>query len=404
MRAVHLIQIFLVTILMSFSSSCLTKDKRSGQNYPIEKTDSCFQNPAHSYEVFIPDHKTTDQNLPLLIAVDPHGSGKTAVKQLKEAVTNYPAILVASNLIQNNDPNFVKELKELITDAKKRYPVNDKVYLAGFSGGARMILSYAISHPVDGVLACGAFTGPDQLSSIKCPVMGLLGMTDFNFLETVQYIFDPGKLPVNVHVELINGAHEWPKNEILTNSWGWFRLSEDMYHDPDKVKIYVEKQNTHINALTAADKNIQAVCISRNMGSVESFEKLGSFRKKTQNIIWSESYMNELNKLSDVLRFEVEKRQEYSQALIEQDEAYWKEEIQELNEKVNTEPDEMKQMAYERLKSFLGIACYSYASRFTVQKNIRSLEQILLVYQIIEPENSDMHHFKNMLENMKHNM
>ncbi|MFB6341711.1 hypothetical protein ACE1ET_08310 [Saccharicrinis sp. FJH62] len=401
MRAGHLIQIFSVFMFSCLITSCHFKGKNEAQNYPLQKTDSCVQHPAHSYEIFIPEHKNPDQKLPLLVAVDAHGSGQTAVKHLKEAVTSFPAVLVASNLIQNSDPNFIKELDELIADVKKRYPVNDQVYLTGFSGGARMVLGYAMNHPVNGVLACGAFSGTDQLSAIKCPVMGLLGMTDFNFLETVQYIFDPAKLPDNAHVELINGSHEWPDSSKLTNSWGWFWLQDQNIDEATKVKLYVDEQKARIDSLTDVGQYLQAACISRNMGSVEAFEKIFSFREKIREITYSKDYSNQLSQLSDVLRFEVGKRQEYSQALLEKDSTWWKKEIDDLNNHVDLEPDKMKRMAYARLKSFLGIACYSYASRFVVQKNIANLEQILMVYRLAEPNNADLKRFNKFLTELR---
>ena len=138
----------------------------------VERTDTCLSNPAHSYQVFVPSHEKSDQQLPLLVAIDPHGSGQTAMEHLKEAASKYKVLLVASNLIQNNDPHYLQELDELIDDVKKRYPIGDRLFLAGFSGGARMSLGYAFNHAVAGVIACGAFARPQQLSAIKCPVIG----------------------------------------------------------------------------------------------------------------------------------------------------------------------------------------------------------------------------------------
>ncbi|MFB6318453.1 hypothetical protein [Saccharicrinis sp. FJH54] len=401
MRIGRLIQSSIVFVVLSMLVSCQSKGKSQGHNVAIEKTDSCLQHPSHTFQVFIPASTNLEQKIPLFIAVDPHGSGQTALNHLKAAVTEYPAVLVASNLIRNKDPNFISELEELIADVQKRYPVTKEIYLTGFSGGARMVLGYAMKHQVDGVLACGAFSGPDQLFAIKCPVMGILGMTDFNFLETVQYIFDPARLPANVHIELINGAHEWPDGKTLSASWGWFQLSRQDIKDQDRLNMFVNQQNACIDSLIKAGKDIRAICISRNMGSVGSFEKLGSFRKQTREITYSDSYIDALNALSDVLRFEVKKREEYSQALMDRDAEWWRKEIDDLNHHVDNEPDEMKQMAYARLKSFLGIACYSYASRFVVQKNVANLKQILMVYQLAEPNNADLKRFNKFLTELK---
>lgn len=396
-------QLFIISILPGVLSSCHPINKNTGNSVAVEQTVSCAANPAHAYEVFIPAHATTDRQLPLLVAIDPHGSGKTAVDHLKEAVTRYPAALVASNLIQNNDPNYMSELGELISDAKKRFPVGDRIYLVGFSGGARMVLGYASNHQVNGVIASGAFASPNQLAAIKCPVMGLIGMDDFNFLETVQYILSPESLPSNAHIELTNASHEWPEKTRLTSVFSWFQLSEEKGNRFDKQQVirYIKGQQVRIDSLAGAGELLQAACISRNMASVSTFENIGSFRSTTNELVKQEAYKQKLSHLTESLRFEVHLRQIYSQALSEKNEVWWKKEISALHEKMASEPDEMTQMAYKRLGGFLGIVCYSYAGRFAAQKDIQHLEQILIVYRLAEPDNPDMKHFSEILEQLK---
>ena len=69
---------------------------------------------SDAYEVYLPEGPTPATGWPLLIAIDPHGSGKTAMNHLQGAVTNYPAVLVASNQIQNNDPNYMQERNNFV--------------------------------------------------------------------------------------------------------------------------------------------------------------------------------------------------------------------------------------------------------------------------------------------------
>lgn len=392
-------KLFLFSMLISIVSACQPSHQKIENQGAVEKRDSCLTHPAHSYQVYIPA-RTASDNLPLLIAIDPHGSGKTAVDHLKEAVTKYPAVLVASNLIQNNDRNYTQELDELITDVKKRYPVDDHIYLVGFSGGARMVLGYATNHKVSGVMASGAFANPDQLSAIKSPIMGLIGMDDFNFLESVQYLLNPSTLPANAHIELTNASHEWPPKNRLTNVWGWFQLSNKSTSD-QKFSQYVSQQQSRIDSLTKTGDLIQAVCIGRNMASVGTFEKAGSFHATTNGLIKKEAYKQQLSKLTESLQFEVKMRQIYGKALLDKKADWWKKEISSLHEKMNSEPDELMRMAYKRLSGFIGIVCYSYSGQFAARKDIPHLKQILMVYRLAEPDNPDMKHFSEILEQLK---
>ena len=141
------------------------------------------------------------------------------------------------------------------------------------------MLGYAVNHPVSGVIACGAFASPDQLAAIHCPVMGLIGMDDFNFPEMVQYILKPENTPSHVHIELTEASHAWPAESRLTSVFGWFRLSASSNKEASKQEIatFVKEQQVRIDSLTEAGELLQAACISRNMASVEAFEKAGFF-------------------------------------------------------------------------------------------------------------------------------
>lgn len=403
MRVSLLKQLFILSVLLGVAAGCHPSNKITDNTDVIEQTDTCRSNSAHTYQVFVPAHQKTDHDLPLLVAVDPHGSGKTAIDHLKQAAAKYPAVLVASNLIQNNDPNFIKELDELVADARQRFSPGTHVYLVGFSGGARMVLGYAANRMVDGVIASGAFAAPDQLSAIKCPVMGLIGMDDFNFLETAQYVLSPESMPSNAHIELTRASHEWPGKDRLANVFGWFRLSDesDKRFGSQQIKQYIKDQQARIDSLAEVGDLIQAACISRNMAATDRFEKIGSFRSEANDLNNKDSYKKQLSQLVESLRFEVNMRQTYGQALLAESEDWWKKEISALHEKVNSEPDAMTQMAYKRLSGFLGIVCYSYSGQFAAQKDVPRLEQILKIYRLAEPDNPDMKHFSEILEQLK---
>jgi pimeloyl-ACP methyl ester carboxylesterase len=403
MRALSMVQLLAAVVLSGLLLACQSPHKKSDPLSASVLTDSCQSNPQHTYEVYVPAHRSADTRLPLLVAIDPHGSGFTAIQHLKEAATVYPAVLVASNLIQNDDPYYMQELNELITDVQKRFPVGKQIYLAGFSGGARMVLGYAARHPVNGVLACGAFAGPGQLVAIHCPVMGLIGMDDFNFPEMVGYILKPAKTPSNVHVGLMEASHAWPDKKRLTNMFGWFRLSapSDAGVPKKKVNAFVEAQQARIDSLVGAGELLQAACIGRNMASVEAFDKAGSFQAMTNELTRRPAYRNELSQLTSSLQFEFNRRQVFLQSLFSKDESWWRSEISALHQKMASEPNRMKRMAYKRLSGFLGIVCYSYAKQLAGQKDIPHLSKILMIYRLAEPENKDMQHYTKVLETLK---
>ena len=397
------IMIFLIIstpsgILPGCHSSVISKKNETAKTAENVKIPDSSQD----YALFIPKGEQPKQGWPLLVAIDPHGSGNTALNHLKDAATTYPAIVVASNQIQNNDPHYEEELDALIAGLKKRYPVGNRVYLVGFSGGARMALAYAPTHPVAGVIACGAFTGPEQLKAIHCPVIGLIGMDDFNFSEAAPYLLDPSDLPANVHIELTDASHEWPESNRLTSAWGWFQQSNKTRAGRTQIERYAKAQHQRIDSLVAAGELLQAICISRKMGSVQVFGQAASFQQQTSLLINSTAYKQYLTELSKSMQFEMTMRQQLAQSLFEKNKNWWAKEIESLHQKAATEPNTLKRMAYKRLTGFLGIICYSYSRQLAAQKDIPHLNQILMIYRLAEPENPDMQHFCEVLNSLKH--
>ncbi len=396
---IRILRHIFIVILCGNIISCQSPGNKKEQGPAIDKRETCLNNPAHTYQIFIPAGERSAKNLPVLVAIDSHGSGQNAVNHLKEAVSTYPAILVASNLIQNNDPHFIQELEELIADVKSRYSVGECIYLTGFSGGARMALTYAANHPANGVIACGAFANPKQLAAIRCSVTGILGMDDFNFPEVAGYILQPETTPPHVQIELSLASHEWPSPKQLSDVFGWYYLSENSV-SRKTIKTYVKKQQMRIDSLAGEGEILQAACIARNMSQEKEFEKAGSFHSINQNMTEKPAYKKQLSELAGSLQFEMKVRKAYSDALLQKDEAWWENEISVLNNKIETESNTMKQMAFKRLKGFLGIICYSYSRQFANQKDIPHLKQILMVYSLVEPENEDMKHFSELLADL----
>ena len=137
------------------------------------------------------------------------------------------------------------------------------------------------------------------------------------------------------------------------------------------------------------------------MASVERFEKAGSFHTTTNELTNSTAYKQQLSQLEESLQLEIKLRQMYGPALLEKNGAWWKKEVHALNEKIASEPDDMKKMAYKRVNGFLGIACYSYSRQFADQKDTPHLEQVLTVYRLIAPDNTEMLRLTKLLEKLK---
>lgn len=386
---------FISALLIIAVASCAGTKKDTISAKATESTDSCTTNHQNRYEVYVPQRKSTQEKLPLLVILDSHGSGKFALEKFKKAATNYGIILVASDLVKNGYPDFEQAIQTLVEDVRQKYPINDKLYITGFSGGARMALGYALSHPTQGLILCGALGSPQQIGSLSCPIISISGTDDFNFIETAQFMFQEQTMPSNLKIELLSSSHSWPDSETLSNAVGFLTLYSS--EENSTIENFCKLQKTRIDTLKKAGEWIKAEIVARDMATTPNLDKDKSFSSTYNTLKSSEEYNQQMQHLAQCLNQEGTLRQKYGDAFSSKDEIWWKNEIKTMNKQISQTTDQFTKDLYLRIKGFWGIACYSYCNQAASQRNETLLSKILLIYKEVEPQNSDMLYFSAFL-------
>jgi dienelactone hydrolase len=386
--------VLLCIMLLGLTSSCSGAGAQH-KNKPVEQSESCTSNPQNTYEVYVPSCAKDSKEMALLVIIDAHGSGKFALQKFKTTANQYCAVAVASNLVRNGFAGFQNAIQELISDARKKYPVGKTVFIAGFSGGARMALEYASLHPANGLLLCGALANAGQIKALNCPVFSISGMDDFNFIETAQYLFDNQYIPQNLKIELTNNSHSWPDSSMLANAFGFLYLNNKSIDDSNysEIEAYTQQQTSRLTQFEHDGDYIKAALIARNMSSVKAFDDKQFFDSAYQQIKGNNLYINSLDKVKKCLVYESGVRQHYMNALVEHDSLWWANELKTINIQIQSAPDAYTRDMYFRIKGFWGIVCYSIANQSIAQQNFELLNKILPVYRTLEPENPDAYYF-----------
>ena len=357
----------------------------------VEKTDSCKLDSKNTYEVYIPEREKSIEKLPLLVIIDSHGSGKFAIEKFKQAANQYPVILVASNLVKNGFEDYEGAIHTLIDDVRQKYPADETVFMTGFSGGARMALGYGLAHQLSGLILCGALATADQISALRCPVISISGMDDFNFLETAQYLFQEQLIPGNLKIELTNASHNWPDSPMLTNAFGFLQLSCQAGDIPSSTKsqiaAYCQYQQARIDSLKKQRDFLKAALVARNMSSTTPFNNDKTFATTYSELKANPEYNSQLNLLKNCLDIEISKRQTYINAFMTKDSVWWKNEIKTTDEKIKAEQDSYTRDMHLRIKGFWGIVCYSFGNQAIKEQNAEMLNKIVTIYHMVEPEN-----------------
>ncbi len=378
-------------------------------NKALSFQDTCSDNINHTYEVYIPGNAKSCSRLPLLIIVDPHGDGKSALHRFIPAAEKYKCILAASDLLKNNYENYLVEINMLKNDVIAKYPTNGTIFLAGFSGGARMALSFGQRNIVDGIIACGALATRNQIITIRAPVYAITGMQDFNFIETAQYFFQPALAPANLFIELSEELHEWPSPNVLSNAIAFLILDKDAVNmkcidGKELGRKLSENKKTEIEILKKKHDFLSALLVAKNMARLHSEADANLFESLINSLEYSQEFNNELNRLRESIRFELSVRDAYMKALLAEDLSWWKTEISSLNNNISKDKDRYRNYAYKRIKAFLGIMCYSISNKALQSNDLKNAEKLLSIYKLLEPDNPDMFYFYALYYKKKGNL
>ncbi|MCB9000222.1 MAG: hypothetical protein H6540_09185 [Bacteroidales bacterium] len=378
---------FIISLLLFsllFGTSC---HRNTSVTFSDSKSDKCDTDPDNSYHYILP--LNSKAKLPLLVILDSGGDGAMAVEKTRPALTRIPCVVVGSDLVRNNYPDYDKAITLLISDAIKKFPVDPyKIFIAGFSGGARMAFEYAGRHKLKGVMMLGA--GPDikSIRELPCPVYMISGINDFNFAETYYNPLTFSGQGIFMS-DYFRGRHEWPPAESMKDGY-IFLMGLSTPNGKKLLKneseILTESADSLINAgdvffaLKAVEKAINMD--PENKHARELMEKIRTDKKLSYKIKKIESDLKEESRIN----------QAYSKASMEMDSLWWNNELSQLADYISrTHGDQ--QDHYLRVKAFLGILFYSHLnSLLHAQPENKQIEHLLAAYKTAEPENPDVYY------------
>jgi predicted esterase len=190
----------------------------------------CKNNSEQTYALYLPSSYSDARRWPLIAAFDPGARGNVPVEHFMEAAERYGFIVCGSNNSHNGPmPPTGEAAKAMLGDVVARFSIDDKrVYLTGFSGGARAATTLAMffNGQIAGVIGCGAgfAEGLNVNSSLPFIYYGTVGTDDFNYPEMKQLDRTLEQARIVHHVEVFEGGHEWASSETCVSAIEWIEL------------------------------------------------------------------------------------------------------------------------------------------------------------------------------------
>jgi tetratricopeptide (TPR) repeat protein len=178
-----------------------------------------------SYALYLPSSYTAEKHWPVVYAFDPAARGALPVGLLKAAAERYGFIVAGSNNSRNGSGQLEGEAAQaMFDDTHARLSIDDRrIYLAGFSGGARLSAELA-QHCAcaAGVILAGAGFQPAAQDSFV--VFSVIGSYDFNYGEMIALDESLQKLNHPHFLRRFDGPHQWPDANLFDEALAWLCL------------------------------------------------------------------------------------------------------------------------------------------------------------------------------------
>jgi len=338
-------------------------------------------------------YKPTEVKFPevLFIAIDAHADADLAIEHFRWAAEQYGFQVIALNNVQNNDPKFEQHIQQGIAQAKQDLHINPKyIFLAGFSGGARMALIYAFNHQAQGVIMMGAGPG-NQTQSFPFPLAMISGVQDFNFIEQYYPINSPQVQNPNIITLHWQGKHAWPDSSTIADAVSFILFTSNAIMEEDIIRI------PQLEKVKKAQKRNNIFFYFKELELI-SKTSTGEMQEKTKSSIEAIQQSSKAQKyfaqFNNTLVTEQKRNQIYIKDLDEKPLDWWKATIAKLDQLI-AEGDEINANSYARTSAFLGILLYSKTNAaISGRGNAKLLPKYLEIYELLEPENSELFFFK----------
>jgi dienelactone hydrolase len=208
---------------------------------------SCATQPEQSYALYLPSHYSREKRWPIVYAFDPAARGSMPVELMKDAAERYGYIVAGSNNSHNGAWKPEADAAQaMFQDTHARLGIdNNRVYFAGFSGGARLASSLAQRcHCAAGVLLNGAGFSPSAPPAADATfyVFAAVGTFDFNYSEVVDLDAKLGVLRYSHALQRFDGPHQWAPANVMDEALAWFRLMSMKQGHEERDTDFVKAQ------------------------------------------------------------------------------------------------------------------------------------------------------------------
>lgn len=345
-----------------------------------------------SYAVYLPKQYKREVPSAIVFIFDPGGRGKVGIEPFVLAAETYKYILVCSNNSKNGPTDVNLEIaNRLFESVSTEFNLNpSELYISGFSGGARLASSIAVSSVAfQGVIACGAsFNEMDKFSlqDASFSYVGMVGDTDMNYQEMIQNEEWLNKMMVKNTLFISHQTHTWPPQKEMLRAFDWleiqaFKNSIRKSNETTIKKIYEENLKI-ADSLKGNNEMILAIAEYERCNVIYD-NKDEKIKTIIESIKKSKEYKSQISKRDEILVLENEITnsildqfdKELKEAKSENDFKFWITELKKLEDRKTKSKDIAIKNMVDRLQFMIKALVYE-----TAQQSKRNFQNDKLLY------------------------
>jgi pimeloyl-ACP methyl ester carboxylesterase len=369
-------------------------------------TITCTADAGQSYAAYIPS-KGNKKAWPVIYFFDPHANGSLPLNKYKALAEKYGFLLIGSNNSKNgNDWQLTEAIWQILAgDTKKRFNIDpQRIYTAGFSGGAKVAGYVALNHPglVKGVIANGAGL-PDGVTAdnYDFSFTALTGEGDMNMTELVAVSSAFDKTNTRHRIIVFNGIHEWAPAKTMEVALTGLQLDamlkKQIPVNEALIKSLVANSKKAVETYTASNNLVKAVaeCTLANSLLQGVSPEASWFSRKAASLSAQAAYKQQAQAQQQLLAKEEQIKGQYMQQFQQGDMDYWKKEIADLQAKAKASTPEGAM--YQRLLAYLSLGFYSFSNQLVGNHRDVGAEYYVNLYKMADPTNSEAWYFSAIL-------
>ena len=365
----------------------------------------CMADAGQTYAAYIPA-AGNKKALPVIYLFDPHASGSLPLHKYKALADKYGFLLIGSNNSKNgNDWQITEAIWQILSeDTKKRFHIDpQRIYTAGFSGGAKVASFEALNHPeIKGVIANGAGL-PDgaNVGNYAFSFTAVTGEGDMNMTELVAVSKEFDKTTTRHRLLVFNGKHEWVPEKTMDLAFAGFQFdamrSKLLPVNAAFINSFVANSKKAVDIYTKENNLLKAVAECVLAGSLVNglSAEANWFSSKAASLSNQEAYKKQDQERQQLLVTEQNIKAQYAQQFNAGDMEYWKKEIAGLQTKATA--NTVQGAMYQRLLAYLSLAFYSFSNQLVGNHRDVGAQYYVNLYKMVDPANSEAWYFSAIL-------